>query len=989
MNQMINNTKKKSNSNIKMSLPKQFINLDKIGRVSQRAIKSIIGAKNKNDLIEIAKANFVKMPKNVKAQEIKAYKWGGNILNEVIQEERDKVVKEKKIKAVKLKAANKKKKNNVVLDFDSDNLLVSLNRMRHFYSGLAKVYKNGRNINVYKKRLGGGQELEFDGTLRIAFNYRFTNKMSNDFKVIFERYLQIDSETNRIDDDTDYQIHINIGEVISPNKMNQYFKQGTTNCFFKPIIEWAAEKVENSKSKATTNRYRAMYNKLIKDNDKYFDTGVTENDMNLLSNKYQINIEVNTPFQKEFIVVKSNKKALTSFKYINTKIDHIDHNKIVNLKCEEIDQKTLNDMGETLLEDNVYFTYKKNSFGYGKISTLEGSYIVKTDYHNCIQDFEKDTGLIDCYIDDLTEVDVSEFVRQGVHFNETIEFKDDLFYRPDDEGIDELDTTAVKDEYLNFNHMDMSKAYSNFHLSKYYKGFLGKPTDLRKCDHIVDVGYYQIENVNFENATPLLKAYNEKMMMYNDNVYPSPELDFLKDHNVTFDIIAGCWGMKTDFRFTDEMIKSKEKYPDEPSWYARYTGSMFCDNLYNNFYLRGDKKLAEHFAGYEGENDIVEYNSYNKEIQVSYKKQHNNHLSHICGFITGYMRLNVMEQLLNMEIDNVLKVVVDGIYYKGDAKLYNCFTPESKTHITRNSDSGSYISNYDCNLKIEFADFREHYNTELHQGVGGSGKTHLNIYDKGLLRKLYVAPSWKLSREKNRECGIDNQVWANLLSDDIEKTSYYKRRYSTLIIDEISMMTDTAKQKIFDTYKDCKIIFCGDPNYQLPQFQKDEECISLTGFDNVVTYTENRRCKCKKLLEILTLCREQIDNPNLFNIVKKLIPSITQEELKNQYTIKDLILTRSVMKRDFYTELLTDSKKYYVLNTDRNFCKGEILYEKPNDDYKEGVDYEIRNAYTIHSIQGETAKNKLYIHDSYMESTAIYTALSRAEYLHQINLIIE
>jgi len=263
-------------------------------------------------------------------------------------------------------------------------------------------------------------------------------------------------------------------------------------------------------------------------------------------------------------------------------------------------------------------------------------------------------------------------------------------------------------------------------------------------------------------------------------------------------------------------------------------------------------------------------------------------------------------------------------------------------------------------MKIEFADFREHFKTELHQGVSGS--------DKGLLRKLYVAPSWKLSREKNRECGIDNQVWANLLSDDVEKTSYYKRRYSTLIIDEISMMTDKAKQKIFDTYKDCKIIFCGDPGYQMPQFQKDEKCISLTGFDNVITYTENRRCKCEKLLEVLTLCREQIDNPNLFNIVKKLIPSITQEELKNQYTIKDLILTRSITKRDFYTELLTDSKKYYVLKTDRNFCKGEILYEKPNDDYKEGVgeDYEIRNAYTIHSIQGETAKNKLYIHNSYM-----------------------
>ena len=48
------------------------------------------------------------------------------------------------------------------------------------------------------------------------------------------------------------------------------------------------------------------------------------------------------------------------------------------------------------------------------------------------------------------------------------------------------------------------------------------------------------------------------------------------------------------------------------------------------------------------------------------------------------------------------------------------------------------------------------------------------------------------------------------------------------------MMTDKAKQKIFDTYKDCKIIFCGDPGYQMPQFQKDEKCISLTGFDNVI-----------------------------------------------------------------------------------------------------------------------------------------------------------
>lgn len=347
-----------------------------------------------------------------------------------------------------------------------------------------------------------------------------------------------------------------------------------------------------------------------------------------------------------------------------------------------------------------------------------------------------------------------------------------------------------------------------------------------------------------------------------------------------------------------------------------------------------------------------------------------------------------MEQLFNMNPENIIKVVVDGIYYMGDTELYNCFTHEEKETITMNTDSGSYISNDECDLCIDFADYREHHLTELHKGVGGSGKTHLNIYDKGFIRKLFVAPSWKLSRDKNRECGIDNQVWANLLSDDVEKINYYKRRYSVIIIDEISMMTNSAKEKIFKTYSDCKIIFCGDPGFQLPQFIKNEKPINLTGFQNVIEYTKNRRCKCPKLLEILTLCRENINNPNLFNIVKQLIPKITKEELKKNYTTKDLILTRSIEKRNVYSTLLIDSKKYYVLKTDRNYCKGEILYKKPNDDYKEGLDYELRNAYTIHSIQGETAKNKLYIHNSYMEATAVYTALSRAEYLEQINLIV-
>ena len=172
MNQTKNASKKKSNTNVeKMSLPKQFINLDRIGRVSQRAIKSLIGAKNKNDLIEIAEANGVKMPKNVKTQEIKAYKWGGNILNDVIQEDRVKIVEQKRIKTNKENRELKQIKNFVKklnslkagesLDIDIKNNNFGYKLMKHLEknspdkrfmmkSGDILTALNPDNVNRYK-----------------------------------------------------------------------------------------------------------------------------------------------------------------------------------------------------------------------------------------------------------------------------------------------------------------------------------------------------------------------------------------------------------------------------------------------------------------------------------------------------------------------------------------------------------------------------------------------------------------------------------------------------------------------------------------------------------------------------------------------------------------------------------------------------------------------------------------------------------------------
>jgi ATP-dependent exoDNAse (exonuclease V) alpha subunit len=101
-----------------------------------------------------------------------------------------------------------------------------------------------------------------------------------------------------------------------------------------------------------------------------------------------------------------------------------------------------------------------------------------------------------------------------------------------------------------------------------------------------------------------------------------------------------------------------------------------------------------------------------------------------------------------------------------------------------------------------------------------------------------------------------------------------------------------------------------------------------------------------------------------------------------------MILSSTNKIKDEYTDLFKDKfdmKKIYITSNNRHYSNGEILIT--NEEIK-GVSSQERYCYTTHSIQGETAYDKLFIDiNQIFDVRMFYTALSRAMYLDQIYLI--
>ena len=846
----------------------------------------------------------------------------------------------------------------------------------------------------------------------------------------------------------DYDLYITQDLKIKKKLVKQVFR-GEGDCLLKPIYNWAQETLAKAKSKSAKTRYTTIVNQFLdvtmksgKVKQGFFSkypNGVPEEDLPLIAEACRVKIRIQKPFnEKLFLSADPTQKSLHTFTYTNTRLNHVEHTKpnffnniFTNNFKDDIEIKDsyteMNCIAESLEPGTWIGTASRE--GVSTIKTLNKIYKVNQDFNEASREFEKEIGFNtenhSWAFDSLKHPELSKFIDAGTHYAGTVDFNTD---------INDTMPSLIKQ---GLRHHDQTKAYANFDKCKFYSGFMERPADFRLANKIDGKGFYYIYNIQFNNDK--FEKLNNKLNWFkNHNVYTDAELHALSHFGCTYKIAASATGRKTDFRFNKTMKESKillHKIKDkkiELPYYCKWVGLCAINSENQTFLMKGDKSYFENIQ--EPGHTTIKYDKVFKGARITYPKKTATTTKHIASQIVAYQRLIMLDKLMDLDLDKIVRVCVDGVYFwehnvdfstpydTEDFKVWGDKTRLDKMTL-ENSASTNYLSNiYDNNETIEtvfelnngvrrpetLQDFiplpsakpRAYYRTELFTGQGGTGKTTYNLNDPGIIDCCFIAPSWKLARQMETDFKekFNKKIEVNVLARLLTKPhcDWVQKTYCNFIIDEASQITELQKLQIFKM-NHYRSIFCGDLGYQLPPVVDKKGVPSFRrsgvkemtkkGFDNIQHFTTIHRCKCPDLLELLNYLRALIDQKKEYNTcvphLTKNIQKITLDELKNMYKKEDMILCAENETKDEYTELFNNIPKFIVLENTCKYNNKQIIYEDI-----QGIKKQHRHGFTIHSIQGETARHKLFIDLRKQKSLRmIYTAISRAQYLSQIYLI--
>jgi hypothetical protein len=704
------------------------------------------------------------------------------------------------------------------------------------------------------------------------------------------------------------RIVVTTSNLLTPENIQQLYRQNETNtCVFDVLLNHLGTTKTAERTYKTIQKYKKIH-----------PNGVNDDEMETLMNKMKMRVKIYMPFNEIPKEYGHEEKYVMMVNMLNVRRDHVVYgNNMLSNPVEYVET-----MPE--LEQNDFFNLKKTTI-YKPEKTIKLDTRYRREQEVFFKQFKP--------LDNKNDFALSQFILGGTYQTGSFLFK-----------------TTKKT-----NHIDHIRSYSQFH-RRMYKGFPQKFTDFRVTKELQGIGYYYVKSLDWTHANKKLKQFNQKCLMYVGNrIYPSVEIEMLQYYGVEVRIMYGAWGTVVDFEFTPEQ---HEKI-DDVRIYSKMIGTMchMTKNVEIYTYTQ-DPQWISYVGGTEYFGDLARFT-------IPLNSQ--NHYANIAGFIYGYQRINLIAQILEMDIEKLGRINVDGIYYEEHAfRLLDDFTVKEGKYPNASGDRLICEMEYDRKAvlrQVLTTTPRQHFITELFKGAGGTGKSYYNLHDKGLHRPLYVA----VCRLQLQGKEIETSTMSALFNE--KRWEYVNKNYDVMIVDECSMINEKEKNYLLK-FKG-KIIFIGDVDYQIEPV-KDTR-MSEIGFENVREMKTQYRCKCDKLQSILNDVRTCIDK-------KRYYYGWKASPLK-EYKREDVILCHTHKTIEIVNKLIDLPVKYRITENGGGVFNGEIYLDKPKGKYAE------THAFTVHTLQGQTASHNVWIHKEIFENTKLlYTALSRAKNLEQIKI---
>ena len=779
----------------------------------------------------------------------------------------------------------------------------------------------------------------------------------------------------------DSKLSFAISNPVVAKKAKQSFKEGKVNCFMSPIINAFRDRCEG-KSKKTVQNINSLLKHAYEFEEKYRTSGVPEADIEHICQTLKISVYFTNILDGHDSIY--NPKARFTFYFYNSRLNHVEEGKLVMRGTpEDISEESMQAMIKTMDDEQVAYVIDGSCHdGVPRcVRTLCGAYRL----------FDDEAKLMD---EQYSKYNLSTKAVNACKYPELVEYLQSAYCVNSTPLFLSSETPVC--------HQDMRKAYGQFKHASTYQGFPGKIHRYVTFNESVDMDFIH-ENVGIYTGY-VTKITNMAtvlgMELYKSYTLPSVELLYLSSIGMEFEIVAGAWGSTFDMDFSEEFLES--------GVYKKWSGRLGMDNetrIYNFPKHEGYNNTFAEDLQYKNPTCQVRFND--GKITLSVPKKIRPTYFHIAAFITSYCRINVLQKMMEIGLEHVCSIQLDGLYLSKVIESVGIFREKP---IKPLSNAEAKVNFWYIESEIPgFVDYDGVDSNTALLGSGGTGKTFSVLETNSYHNVVYVSPTRLLGAKMRAKTGCNWTTACKFMGLDTEGRAVrkYIEEYpcvNVVLLDEMTMLSAKAVTAIVEICKqnDIMLLIAGDvEGKQWFQTKNTDGTIAYDLYD----ITNWKTKMFKKDWRAITSPELQLFKIELRQKMRSVFTDGGQDNCR---AIEDWIVNKCTMTG--YYDAVKEFKQgdFWIAPTHKMSEKlisegvvsgyrvkyGGVCSDGEYRDRGEMVSHDVglssekRGSFTTHSCQGLTMTSKLFINIfGSFDYSMIYTAISRAERWEQLKFV--